>query len=528
MSTTYFITDERMLLHKCEWDDSHLEIPKRLKSITDILAENSTLEKCTVLGSEKAALEDLCLVHSPNYVESIKKTESMNINELEEFSASHEDIYVNQHSWQAAQLSAGCSLALLRNIMRNPGSNGFAAIRPPGHHASYDAPCGFCIFNNVAICAKKARQMGYDRVLIVDWDVHAAQGTQYAIEDDSGIKLISIHRYEEGKFWPELAESATVQPYKNTINVPLNELGYGDADYAAFINFLVLPIIHEWKPDLILVSCGFDAGIGDTQGRMQVSPGGFGYMTGRLASLGIPLCLLLEGGYFIESVAKGALFAIRALQERAPPKINLDLSSPSPSFLNSIFGTIFLYSSQFSVFNKWMSFLNSYRKSCGRPLIEQPEGEYKGHRSCCIPYQTRGLYHPWNQENVKTFSDQICSIMSSYNKPLEKPKSSLSLKTGQLIVTIPDGSPPLVLSCTCALQAAALYFFVIIPLIVTHKVVVDGVQVDNFQLTSDEFIQKLTGKVNHSPADNQNENDLYLKLQQICDRTEDLKTFLLF
>lgn len=119
---------------------------------------------------------------------------------------------------------------------------------------------------------------------------------------------------------------------------------------------------------------------------MQVSPGGFGYMTGRLASLGISLCLLLEGGYFIESVAKGALFAIRALQERvlhslekkiihvtlfqAPPKIHLDLSLPSASFLNSIFGTISLYSSQFSVFNKWMSFLNSYRKSCGRPCIE--------------------------------------------------------------------------------------------------------------------------------------------------------------
>lgn len=98
---------------------------------------------------------------------------------------------------------------------------GFAAIRPPGHHASKETPCGFCIFNNIAICAKKvifliffflfqARQLGIERVLIIDWDVHAGQGTQYCIEGDKGIKLVSIHRYENGRFWPELSESASV------------------------------------------------------------------------------------------------------------------------------------------------------------------------------------------------------------------------------------------------------------------------------------------------------------------------------
>lgn len=120
--------------------------------------------------------------------------------------------------------------------------------------------------------------MGLERVLILDWDIHAGQGTQYCIEDDPGIKLISIHRFENGTFWPELPESAVEQPCKNknnswrlywfyfldknTINVPLNQVGYGDAEYAVILNYLVMPIIRDWQPQLILVSCGFDAALG--------------------------------------------------------------------------------------------------------------------------------------------------------------------------------------------------------------------------------------------------------------------------
>ncbi|MFH4984988.1 hypothetical protein AB6A40_011697 [Gnathostoma spinigerum] len=120
----------------------------------------------------------------------------------------NEDIYVNKDSFDAALMSVGCALEATKAVITNPNSAAFAAIRPPGHHASAETACGFCIFNNVAICAKKARQLGVERVLILDWDVHAGQGTQYSIEDDPNIKLISIHRYESGHFWPNLSESA--------------------------------------------------------------------------------------------------------------------------------------------------------------------------------------------------------------------------------------------------------------------------------------------------------------------------------
>ena len=104
------------------------------------------------------------------------------------------------------------SIHYLPECFRN--SNGFAAIRPPGHHAAPNEGCGFCIFNNVAICAKKARKLGLKRVLIVDWDVHAGQGTQYCVEDDPGIYLVSMHRYESGHFWPNLPESNAINNCK--------------------------------------------------------------------------------------------------------------------------------------------------------------------------------------------------------------------------------------------------------------------------------------------------------------------------
>uniref|UniRef100_A0A915LT87 Histone deacetylase domain-containing protein n=1 Tax=Meloidogyne javanica TaxID=6303 RepID=A0A915LT87_MELJA len=142
------------------------------------------------------------------------------------------------------------------------------------------------------------------------------RGTQYCVEGDPGILLVSAHRYENGQFWPELSESDIFNEYKNTINIPLNEIAYGDAEYSALMHFLILPLIQQWQPGLILVSCGFDAGIGDPQGEMEVSPAGFGYMTSLLANLGIPLCLVLEGGYFLESVVQGTRFCMKALLNR--------------------------------------------------------------------------------------------------------------------------------------------------------------------------------------------------------------------
>lgn len=255
-------------------------------------------------------------------------------------------------------IAAGCALTALHAVLTTPNSNGFAAIRPPGHHASPDAGCGFCIFNNVAICAKAARKAGLDRVLIIDWDVHAGQGTQYCIENDSGIQLVSIHRYEDGHFWPHLPECGVNQPYKNTINIPLDASGYGNFEYAAFMDMFIRPVIHQFNPQFILVSCGFDAGFGDRLGEMCVTPAGYAYMTGVLASFKIPLLLLLEGGYFIDALPFHAERCIEALIECQPLTLPMSISTHSVlniQFLKLLFGIMHDYKDLFPAFGNFLT-----------------------------------------------------------------------------------------------------------------------------------------------------------------------------
>uniref|UniRef100_A0A914R155 Histone deacetylase domain-containing protein n=1 Tax=Panagrolaimus davidi TaxID=227884 RepID=A0A914R155_9BILA len=327
MTKTFFITDSFLLKHQCEWTNSHVETPERLGKIIEKLESCGILDQCERLESRDADEKEIQLVHSKKYYETIKESTKMNLAELENLCTQIEDSFLNQYTFDVSVKAVGCALKLMENILSNSGSNGFAAIRPPGHHANPINGCGFCIFNNVAICAKKARQMGLKKVLIIDWDVHAGQGTQYCIENDSGIFLISIHRYESGNKWPNLPESNIKSNYKQTLNVPLQKIGLGDAEYAAFIDLIVRPIIADYKPELILVSCGFDAGFGDCEGEMNVTPAGFGHLTGTLASLNIPLVLLLEGGYFVNALPEHAFHTIKALIERTPTALPLGFPS---------------------------------------------------------------------------------------------------------------------------------------------------------------------------------------------------------
>uniref|UniRef100_A0A914Y593 Histone deacetylase domain-containing protein n=1 Tax=Panagrolaimus superbus TaxID=310955 RepID=A0A914Y593_9BILA len=165
--------------------------------------------------------------------------------------------------------------------------------------------------------------MGLKKVLIIDFDVHAGQGTQYCIEDDPGIFLVSMHRYESGHFWPNLPESNIENKYKQTLNVPLQRTGLGDAEYATFIDLLVRPIITDFDPDLILVSCGYDAAFGDREGEMKVTPAGYGHIIGSLASLKIPLVVLLEGGYFLDAIPEDAFYTVKALIDQKPTSLPL-------------------------------------------------------------------------------------------------------------------------------------------------------------------------------------------------------------
>ncbi|VDK67642.1 unnamed protein product [Anisakis simplex] len=233
--SVFFVSDSSMLKHKCEWDDEHIEVPQRLENILTNLKDN-VLKECETIKAVAATIDDIRLVHDEAYIESLEKTTQMNIQQLESYCSGFEDVYANNFTYDACLMSAGCAIEAMKSVInerhrfsfifcfsKNTNrifkagrlnecvyifSSAFAAVRPPGHHASKNNACGFCFFNNVAICALKARQLGVERVLIVDWDVHAGQGTQYSIKSDPNIKLISIHRFENGHFWPNLPENS--------------------------------------------------------------------------------------------------------------------------------------------------------------------------------------------------------------------------------------------------------------------------------------------------------------------------------
>ncbi|KAI6196842.1 Hist-deacetyl domain-containing protein [Aphelenchoides besseyi] len=397
MTNTLFVTDDRMLKHRCEWDSHHIERPQRL---------NQILCKLKVIALQQK--DELLMVHDEEYVQKMKNTSALTMEELEDFSSGFEDIYVNESTYEAATLSAGCALELTSEVWKSgKGANGFAAIRPPGHHSSQDQACGFCIFNNVVLCAKQAIADGASRVLIIDWDIHAGQGTQYAIADDPRIRLISIHRYENGKFWPQLEESATKNKYENTLNVTLNELGYGDFDYAAIYNSIILPVIAEWNPDIILVSCGFDAAIGDCEGQMTVSPYGFAWMTGLVANQEIPLVLLLEGGYFVEGIGENALTVLRSLKS---PHLHSSDHRVSEHLLKSIARALFVMEKNWNI--RLIDTINSIRDAKNLlKLTEDMTSEYDSVREFSLPYPTRNVYPPQLESVNKYFEKQLYELM---------------------------------------------------------------------------------------------------------------------
>lgn len=234
-------------------------------------------------------------------------------------------LYINEHSAYAARLSCGGAIELVNAVAAGQIQNGFAIVRPPGHHAEPQKSMGFCFFNNVAVATRVVlrRHAHIKKVLILDWDVHHGNGTQRAFEYDDNVLYISLHRYDEdGSFYPGSTygnfDSAGTGPGEGrSVNIPWLSQGMGDADYLYAFNHLVMPIAHEFQPDLVIISAGFDAADGDPIGLNRVSPGGFAQMTHLLTSLSQgKVAVVLEGGYNPEAVASSALAVVDVLLSR--------------------------------------------------------------------------------------------------------------------------------------------------------------------------------------------------------------------
>jgi len=288
-----------------------------VKNIFDSLKRKKLIQKCIRVSSRMATKEEILSVHSLKHVEEVEALSAKATESGENVLVSY-DTYANEYTCSCAFLAAGTLLNLTEMVVKGEIDNGFAIIRPPGHHAEREEAMGFCFFNNVAVAAKRSTEvMGVKRVMIIDWDVHHGNGTEHIFKEDPNILYFSMHRYDNGTFYPRTGhykDCGEGQGEGFTINCPWNGTDIGDTEYLACIEEIVLPIGKEFQPELVLISCGFDCAFGDPLGMLEVTPKGFARMTELVCQLACgKVILALEGGYNLKSISKSAIECVKAL-----------------------------------------------------------------------------------------------------------------------------------------------------------------------------------------------------------------------
>jgi acetoin utilization deacetylase AcuC-like enzyme len=280
----------------------HVENSRRLLEAISYLKETGIKEKLISLPARPAALEELEMIHAPEYISYVKSKAENGGGWLDP------DTVMSPKSYEAALYAAGGVLAAVEAVMKGKLDNAFALVRPPGHHAIHDRAMGFCIFNNVAIAAKFAlSKFNLDRVLIADFDVHHGNGTQDAFYTDPNVLYFSTHQYPfyPGTGWRD--ETGAGEGEGNTVNFPM-AAGWGDEECLRAFNEVLVPVARRFQPQLILVSAGFDAHWADQLAAMRVTITGFAQMAMILKELAVELCqghlvFTLEGGYNLRVVA---------------------------------------------------------------------------------------------------------------------------------------------------------------------------------------------------------------------------------
>ncbi len=313
MKRTGIVRDGRYLEHVM--DPGHPESPERLKIIYKMLEEAEMKNLYQLVQPRAATREELETIHSPAYIDLVASTAGKSYYRLDM------DTSTSAKSYEAALWAAGGLLEQIKAVLENKLDNGFALVRPPGHHAEWDRAMGFCLFNNVAIGARYALQTyALQRILIVDWDVHHGNGTQNSFYEDPQVLYFSTHRY--GFFYPGTGGAKEVGKGKGegfNVNVPLST-GADDTVYGNIFEKFLKPIAQEYQPQLILVSAGFDTHQNDPLGGMEVTENGFARMTQVLMEIAEStaqgrLVLTLEGGYDVSGESRSVKAVLRELTQ---------------------------------------------------------------------------------------------------------------------------------------------------------------------------------------------------------------------
>jgi acetoin utilization deacetylase AcuC-like enzyme len=310
MAKTAVVVDKEFLKHQP--GESHPERPERVKVLLD-LADELDHGKFQLLAPKPAKRADIEATHGNEYVRLIEATAAHNGYALDG------DTITCRDSFAVGVLAVGGFLNLIDAIAAKEIANGFALVRPPGHHALRHRAMGFCLFNTMAIGAEYVKRVhGGKKIMIMDWDVHHGNGTQDAFYDDPSVLFISTHQYPYYPGSGAINETGAGAGEGFTINIRL-PAGCADAEYLEVFQEVVVPAAERFAPDWILVSAGFDPHRRDPLGGMDVTEKGFGAMAKRLLGLaekfaGARIAFLLEGGYDLAALKNSVATVLNVMQ----------------------------------------------------------------------------------------------------------------------------------------------------------------------------------------------------------------------
>lgn len=304
MRSVGFITHDIFLEHKTPaW---HPESPERLKAINESVVGSDLYQFLKNISPRKAEIEEIAKIHDISYIDRVSTATPGYLDP---------DTYLSEKTYEAALYATGAVLTAVDSCKKGEIERAFCAVRPPGHHAEKGRAMGFCIFNNVAVGARYAQSAGYEKVFIIDYDVHHGNGTEHAFYNDETVFYLSTHQYPHYPGTGRRDDTGSGSGAGTTRNFPM-PAGAGDDEYIKVFREEVPGIMREFMPDIVFVSAGYDLHVRDPLSEIRVTDDGIRGIVQSILSYGnVPYIFCLEGGYDLTGLSRSVLITIEELLE---------------------------------------------------------------------------------------------------------------------------------------------------------------------------------------------------------------------